>query len=51
MRVMKLHQRALREAGLGSLAPGEADAMMQQMLKKLRKAGSFSVCDKYVQLS
>lgn len=51
MRVMKLHQRALREAGLGSLSADEADIMMQQMLRKLRKAGSFRVCEKYVRLT
>jgi hypothetical protein len=51
MRVIALHQQALAEAGLRGLAPGDADALMQQMLRKLRKAGPFSVCEKYVRLA
>ena len=53
MRVAQLHAQALAEAGLapGSVAPAEADAAVQRMLRKLRKAGSFAVCDKYVRLS
>ena len=55
MKLQKLHRQVLKAAGLvAEEGPGsstqEAELLMQKMLAKLRKSGSFAVCEKYVGL-
>jgi Pin2-interacting protein X1 len=52
MRIQKLHKQVVAAAGFDVDAPGiDAEALYQQMLKKLRKAEGLQVCEKYVGLA